>query len=79
MVDGQNNEPLTGVNVFLTNSKRGTNTDIKREFRLTVNIGDLIRVSYIGYNDLETIITGATLTIKLQPKDIALEIGRAHV
>lgn len=73
VIDGQNNEPLTGVSVYLTNSKRGTITDIKGEFRLIAIKDDILKISYVGYNDLEIAVTGATPKIKLQPKDISLD------
>ena len=47
------NEPLIGVNIIIKGSKTGTVTDFNGNFSLTVDDAAILRLSYIGYNELE--------------------------
>lgn len=67
--------PLAGVNVTLKKSSRGTITDIKGEFQITVLPEDKTLIfSFIGYETREVKINGRTvINVKLQPELTALE------
>jgi hypothetical protein len=55
--DQSNQEGLVGVNVFLSETQSGTNTDIKGEFRLTTTKQKFtIQISYLGYRDTTLVI-----------------------
>ncbi|WP_431216896.1 carboxypeptidase-like regulatory domain-containing protein [Puia sp. P3] len=50
-------KPLAGVSVTIKGAKKGTATDDKGEFTLSVNKGETILVSYVGYDPREIKIT----------------------
>lgn len=54
--------PLSGVSVFVKNTKRGTVTDIKGNYRLTVQPEDkILTFSFVGYKIKEIRINGRTV------------------
>lgn len=53
-------KPLIGVNVKVKNGTVGTITDIDGHFTLTVNKGDELEFSYIGYSTKTVTVTNAT-------------------
>lgn len=73
VVDSENKDPLIGVNVLLIETKRGTVTDLNGEFRLNTNKGNVLRISYIGYEDAEFKVSGPTVIVNLTPKGISLD------
>ena len=44
-----NNDPLIGVNILIASSSTGTMTDVDGSYSLTVNSGDVVEFSYLGY------------------------------
>ena len=66
IVNSQTGEPVSGATVSANNSKRGTSTDEKGHFKLTVNQGGALLISSVGY-DQQEIMPGADgiVTIKL--------------
>lgn len=66
--DSDTNELLIGVNILVEKSKIGTVTDINGDFSISVQQGDIIKVSYIGYKSQEIKIQGQKeLDIRLEP------------
>ncbi len=66
VIDKDNDEPLIGVNV-LTQAGDGTITDIDGNFSLSVNEGDQLTVSFIGYKaQTVTVSSEEKLTIYLE-------------
>ena len=62
--DGQ---PLPGANILVEGSKNGTTTDIDGKFKITVDEGVNLMVSYIGYLEAKIKVTSkVTYSIKLQ-------------
>ncbi|MBP6755005.1 MAG: TonB-dependent receptor [Bacteroidia bacterium] len=62
--DGQ---PLPGANILVEGSKNGTTTDIDGKFKIAVDEGVNLMVSYIGYLDAKIKVTSkGTYSIKLQ-------------
>ena len=49
LITDEDGEPLVGVTVLLKGASKGTVTDIKGEFSLVAEIGDVLQISYIGY------------------------------
>ncbi len=45
----ENNEPVIGATVLLVRTNGGTVTDREGNFTVTARIGDVLRISYIGY------------------------------
>ena len=48
--------PLPGASVIIKWTSKGTQTDFDGKYTLTVNLGDIITVSYVGMNSAEIII-----------------------
>lgn len=60
-------EPLTGVRVTLTNSKKGTITDINGKFRLDARVGETFEITFIGFRTHKgTVEANKVLRIVLQ-------------
>lgn len=47
ITDG-NGEPLIGVSILVKNTNNGTVSDLDGNFTLSVNPGDILRVTYVG-------------------------------
>lgn len=60
--------PLPGVNVIIKGTTTGTSTDFDGKYQLTVNNGDVIVFSYIGFTTQEITFNGQT-TIDVQLVD----------
>ncbi|MAX70773.1 MAG: VWA domain-containing protein [Flavobacteriaceae bacterium] len=63
--------PLPGASVIIKGTSKGTQTDFDGKYTLTVNLGDIITVSYVGMNSAEIII-GSSNTY-----DVALELDNS--
>lgn len=75
VVDGQDNTPLTGVNVQIVGTNVGTSTDFEGDYTLAVGEGTYtLRFSYIGYAEKEisdVVIAGGGAT----ELDVTLELA----
>lgn len=60
-VVGVNNQPLSGANVVIKGTKKGTTTDGLGIFSIEANKGDKLIISSIGYADREIIVADAEL------------------
>ena len=67
--------PLAGVNVLVKNTKRGTVTDIKGDYRLTVQPEDKNLIfNFVGYATKEIRINGRTvINVTLSPAVLMLD------
>lgn len=67
VVVDENDEPVVGVTVRLkSDASKGANTDLQGRFTLQAQEGELLVVSYVGYQTQE-VKAAATLRIKIQP------------
>lgn len=64
-VTNQSGEPLSGVSVQEKKGKKGTTTNKEGEFSLAVPQGTVLTLSYVGYQQKEVTVTGASLTVSL--------------
>lgn len=55
-VKDENNLPLIGANVVIKESKSGTITDVDGNYTITVNLGNTLSFSYLGYNTIEVVV-----------------------
>ena len=70
-VTDTSNNPLIVVSVVEAGTGNGTITNFDGDYELSVNAGNTVRYSYIGYKAVErNMTTSAVINIK---------IGRAHV
>ena len=66
-------KPLGGVSVTLKSTKKGTVTDENGDFSITVHRGDILVISYVGYDSREiTIGDQASLEIALTESNTQL-------
>ncbi|MFK7748221.1 MAG: carboxypeptidase-like regulatory domain-containing protein [Kordia sp.] len=68
-------EPLDGANVILKGSNEGTVTNKKGEFTFPVALktGDILLISYLGYESIEVKIKADTKFIKAVLSDEVIE------
>lgn len=62
----ESNLPLPGATVIVKGSSNGTSTDFNGNFSLSCYKGDVLIVSYVGYNNLETTVSDTNLNLQLQ-------------
>ena len=48
--------PLPGVNVFIKNTNTGTATDFDGNYSISVNPGDILQVSFVGFEGQEVVV-----------------------
>lgn len=57
---------LSGVNVFIKNTKQGTKTNAKGIYTLKAKPGDLIVYSYLGYKTLKILVEDITKVLNIE-------------
>ncbi len=73
VVTDTNGQPLPGATVFIKGTNKGTQTDFDGRFILDVKEGDIIAISYVGYETQEILFNGQqTLNVSLQISTDAL-------
>jgi TonB-linked SusC/RagA family outer membrane protein len=66
VVAGVNNDPIPGASLLIKNSTKGTSTDFDGNFQLEVKLGDVLQVSFVGFETKEVIISNQNdISIKL--------------
>lgn len=75
VTDGENGEPLPGVNVIVDGTQQGTVTDIDGQYSITVSSDQAVLVySFVGYNQEKATIAGRTvINMQLIPELQALD------
>ncbi len=73
------NGPLESVNIVLKGTKTGTATNSKGEFTFPkpLKTGDVLLISYLGYETIETSIKGDTTFLRLNLSDDLIEFSGA--
>ena len=72
VISATDDEPLIGATVMSLETKKGTATDIDGNFTLQVPEGSKIRVSYVGYQDFEGVVS-AQMDIRLSENSEVLD------
>ena len=72
VVDGSSNEPLIGANVSIKGTTDGTFSGLDGSFSFTGS-GDVVLVSYIGYEEIELSNSGDLGMIKMNSLNTTLE------
>lgn len=66
-------DPLQGVNILIKGTNRGTNTDSRGEFTIDAKRGDVLVISYVGYQSQEVSVgVGNTVSIALTTLNAAM-------
>jgi TonB-linked SusC/RagA family outer membrane protein len=58
--------PVVGATVRVKGTTTGTQTDVNGQFTLNVNNGDVLVISYLGYNTQEVTVAGDNISVTLQ-------------
>ncbi|MFK7983939.1 MAG: TonB-dependent receptor [Saprospiraceae bacterium] len=69
VVKSSDNETIIGATVLVVGTSTGTITDIDGNFSIEANDGDVLRVSYTGYNSQDVAVSGTA------PMEIILQEG----
>lgn len=73
-MDKTDKSPLPGVSIIIKGTTIGTISDIDGNFTLSVNQGNTLVFSFIGYNKSETVISSSNrLQIVLEPENVDLD------
>ena len=67
IVAEESKTPLTGVTIRVKGTRRMTLTDANGKFSLKVSVGEVLQISYVGYNTTE-IKVGSTETVGISLK-----------
>lgn len=59
-------EPIIGANVVIKGTSQGTISDLDGKFSMEINNGDILLVSFIGYNSKEIPVNDREQTIRAQ-------------
>jgi TonB-linked SusC/RagA family outer membrane protein len=62
----QDNTPLAGVNVRVKGTNRAVQTDVNGNFSITVNAGERLELSHVGYDPVEVNPTGNTVSVSMK-------------
>src|ERR1700754_1561079 len=55
VIDSASGEPLSGASVHLIGKNKGVNTGSRGAFSITVNAGDSLVITHVGYRELHII------------------------
>jgi TonB-linked SusC/RagA family outer membrane protein len=73
VISSDDKQPVVGASVRIKGTNTGTVTDINGDFNLTLSPGNVLVVSYIGYQAQEVTVQGSQfLTISLNPSNSTL-------
>lgn len=74
VTDADTGEPIIGANVVVKGTTQGTVTDINGEYSVAANAGDVLEISFVGYQDATVTVTASsdTYNISLAPSTSSL-------
>ncbi len=73
ITDNTTGEPLPGVNVIIKGTSTGTTSDFDGRYEITVNDGEFLQFSYIGFKSIALLVNGSTLDVVLEEDAAQLE------
>ena len=60
--------PLPGATVLVQGTNNGTTTDFDGNFSIQANVGDVINISYVGYESInQTVNNQDSISVSLSP------------
>ena len=78
-VTDENGEPLPGVSIQIKGTTIGTITDVEGKYTITVEAGDVLLFSFIGYKSQEITAGGARTVIDLSMELDIINLGEVVV
>lgn len=73
VLDKETNSPLPGATIVIKDSSNGVTTDFDGNFKIKSSLGDVLVVSYIGYNSIEVVVVESEMIILMEPDLAELE------
>lgn len=71
-VKDKQSEPIVGASVVISNTTKGTVTDLDGNFTIQARQGDELTISYIGFKTKKLKVTGSSLNVTLEEEDASL-------
>ncbi|MBL0766879.1 TonB-dependent receptor [Marivirga atlantica] len=72
VVDAESGEALIGATVLEKGTRNGVTTDIEGDFKLKVDNGAMLEISYVGYERIEIPASSDLSSIKMKPSYVGL-------
>lgn len=73
VLESETNNPLIGATIIIKGSTKGVTTDFDGNFKISASLGQILSVSYIGYEDIEVEVKQKEIIIFLKPQVDELE------
>ena len=73
VLDKETNSPLPGATIVIKDSSNGVTSDFDGNFKIKSSLGDVLVVSYIGYNSIEVVVVDSEMIILMEPDLAELE------
>ena len=73
VLDKETNSPLPGATIVIKDSSNGVTSDFDGNFKIKSSLGDVLVVSYIGYNSIEVVVVESEMIILMEPDLAQLE------
>ena len=77
-VSDTNSQPLPGATIIIVNTKTGTSTDFDGGFSITANTGDVLEISYVGFENTRVTVS-ANKTYQITLKEDAAQLDEVVV
>ena len=65
--------PIPGANVVIKGTTRGTSTDFDGKYSIDASVGETLVFSFVGFQTLEVVVSGASLNVTLNSDVAALD------
>lgn len=72
-VTDESNGPLAGASVLVKGTQNGVSTDFDGKFTINAKTGDVLLVSYIGFETKSVTVTGSTVNVSLKSSGETLQ------
>lgn len=80
VIDKETNSPLPGATIIVKDTSTGVTSDFDGNFKIKSLIGDILVVSYIGYNSIEVVVVETEMIILMEPnldqlEEVTISVG----
>ena len=80
VIDKETNSPLPGATIIVKDTSTGVTSDFDGNFKIKSLIGDILVVSYIGYNSIEVVVVESEMIILMEPnldqlEEVTISVG----
>ena len=80
VIDKETNSPLPGATIIVKDTSTGVTSDFDGNFKIKSLLGDILVVSYIGYNSIEVVVVETEMIILMEPnldqlEEVTISVG----